>query len=474
MHPRVHPSERKDVRRHGISEFDADGFVARVRAARNRVSLLRAFYARYPCRVGTLHELAASGIALARMAARSPAYDAIGDRLLPVDASGRPRTEAWGAYVRSFEEGRPEDVREEAWLAAHLADMVVVRAEGWLTRFEAEKQAHKGDSSWALLDAHMAATLGTRVHDDVALAGQMAMETAIAKSLWTVIRREMATGMGLVRTYAWAAVRATLHGGPWVPPHLPSDRALVCRLVLTTAKLIRVGRVLRRGYSARRRGSLRPQGAWSLLPSLELALGREALARIHPDVTAMFESMDSFDMTASVHLRGKASRALAWVGTLLVGQGMYEADLEQVPARFRLFQRDDGSIHFVREFWCAEEVRVFDSDFVVRTIDGRQTLVEVFEDIGVAAMMRTDVLEDGGVSMTVVRVFIRGAALSPGPFEVRFETRPSSEGVVEVTGRLTNHGRGPIGRLASWFGIPFAAGEIRYLGTRRRAEPQSD
>lgn len=455
---RVHPSERADARRF-VPEDQEDAFILRSRDARLRAALLEAFYLRYPCRMGALHRLAAAGIAVARMAALSEAYGQIGDRLLPVDRDGLPRTEAWRWYVRAFEEAHPADVIEERWLAAHLEDMERVKAEGWMDRFAEEEAAHGSDPGWAMLGEHMAVTLGSRVADAEALAGRIALETAIARSLSTVVWRQLTTGLALVRTYVFAAVRATLHGGPRVPPHLPGDRRLVWSLCTSTVAALRIGRVWRLGQRRSARGAVHPEATWSLGPALDEVLGEEA-ARLDPRVRALFERMDTFRMTASVHLEHRAGVWAAWAFTLLVGQGMYEEHLDEVDARFRLFRRDDGSMHFVREFWCADAVRAFDSDFVVRTVDGVPTLLEVFQELGVAARMCTEVMADGGLSMTVVGLFVRGVAVPLGPFFIRFTTRVEGAGL-RVEGVLELR---PRGRLEAWAlrRIPARIGTIRY------------
>ncbi|MEZ4241483.1 MAG: hypothetical protein R3F59_36105 [Myxococcota bacterium] len=467
MTGRIHPSERADAVRFGV-DHDAEAFVARQRAARLRVALLSAFYTRYPCRMGALHQLAGAGIAVARFAGRSPAYDAIGDGVMPVDRDGRPRTAAWQAYVAAFDEGCPADLLEERWLAAHLADMEQVKGEGWVEAFAAEHDAHRHDPSWDDLAEHMAVTLGTRVQDAEALSGRVALETAMATSLAAVVRRQLGTGLGLVRTFAWAAARGVVHGGPHVGPGLPSDRRLVWGLVRQTAALLRITRVFRLGVRRRARGAAPPPGsAWSLAPALAAVTGDDH-HRIEPRVADFFDRMDAWRTTASVHLYHRAGRWAAALGTLLVGQGMDEEDLVEVDARFRLFRRDDGSLHFVREFWCADAVRVFDSDFVVRDVDGQPTILEVFQDLGVAARMRTTVEADGGVTMAVVGLFVRGVPLGVGPVRVCFTTRPEPERLV-VQGTLD---LAPARPWSRWFwhrllGLPARVGEIRYYAVPR-------
>jgi hypothetical protein len=466
--PKPHPSELRDAARFVSAPDAIAAFVARQRAARLRVALMHAFYARYPCRMGQLHVLATAGIAVARFAALSEVYHVIGDLLLPVDRDGRPRNEAWAAYVAAFDEGRPADLLEERWLAAHLADMERVKADGCMDRFAAEVAANAGDPTWEDLAEHMALTLGTRVHDREALDGQLALETAIARALGTVVRRQVRTGARTVRTYVGAAIRATLHGGPWVPPGLPSDRALVCALVSSTIRVARITRVWRLGIRRRARGAEAAGGAgWSLSPALAAVLGPSVL-RLEPRVADFFDRMGAWKLTASVHLYHRVGRWAAAFGTLLVGQGMYEQDLEEVDARFRLFRREDGSLHFMREFWCADEIRVFDSDFVVRDVDGRPTILEIFSDMGVAARMRTEVLPDGGLAMTVIGLFVRGIPIGVGPARVAFETRPEPDRLL-VRGTLD---LAPGSALSRWWwhrvmGLPARIGEIRYFAVPR-------
>lgn len=464
MVPRAHPSELADARRY-VGDADPSGFVTRQRDARLRVALMNTFYGRFPSRMGALHELAAAGIAVARFAARSEVFDAIGERLLPVDRDGLPRTPAWAAYVASFHEGLPADVREERWLVAHFADMQGVKAEGWIERFAEERAAHGDDPTWAMLAEHVDVTLGTRVQDGAALAGRVALETAITTSLRQVVARQLRTGLGLVRVHVSSATRAMIGGGPWVPPHLPSDRQLVARLVRATLGATRIARVWRLGVRRQARGAESPGAAWSLTPSLEAVLG-PGLPGVDPRVAEMFDAMHRFRMTASVHLYHRAGVVAAWLATLLVGQGMYESHLDEVEARFRLFRRDDGSLHFVREFWCEESVRLFDSDFVVRDVDGRPTLLEVFSELGVAAQMRTEALPDGGIAMTVVRLFVGGVSLPVGPVHVCFETRPEGDGL-RVTGVLDVRPASGAQRLmfARLLRLPERVGEIRYFAT---------
>jgi hypothetical protein len=207
-----------------------------------------------------------------------------------------------------------------------------------------------------------------------------------------------------------------------------------------------------------------------LEPSLRAVLGEEVEA-LHPDVRALFASMDRFQMRISVRLHHALGRWAAWAGALLMGQGMYESHLDEVPGRFRLFRREDGSLHFVREFWCEDAVRVFDSDFVVREVGGGATLLEVFQELGVAARMRTERTATGGLSMTVVGLHLRGVPVGVGPFRVRFTSEPGGDGAVDVHGALDLLPRGLLDR---WFfgrllRLPERVGEIRYRAERREA-----
>jgi hypothetical protein len=464
LNPRAHPSELIDAARF-VSADLATGFVARSRRARDRSARISSFYGRYPSRMAVLHRLAGAGIALMRFAAVSEVFDLIGDALVPVDDDGRPRNAAWRAYVEAFEQGLPADVREERWLSAHLADMERAKADGLVDRFERDRLANQGDPSWAALADHMAVTLGSRVHDAEALAGDLALETAIAASFSRTLRVQLGALLALVAGHVRAAVRAVLFGGPWVPAHLPSDRRLVWALVVCTAQLVLLTRVWRLGIRRSARGAETRGSDASLVPSLDQVLDT---AQIHPSVHRFFAAMGDFDLTASVRLRHRMTGAVAWLATLLVGQGMYEEHLDEVPARFRLFRRDDGSMHFVREFWCEEAVRVFDSDFVVRQIDGSPAIVEVFQDLGVAARMRTTVTPSGGVAMQVVGLFVRGLALPVGPIEVCFRTEPDADGALVVTGDLRLRAGGFAGFvLHRLLRLPEALGDIRYLARPR-------
>lgn len=460
----VREVELRDAARFGLTGDAARAFAVRQRAARLRVALLDAFYARYPCRMGTLQQLATAGIALARFAALSEAYHEIGDRLLPVDRDGLPRHAAWRAYVDACDRALPSDIREERWLAAHVLDMEQVKADGWMERFAEERAAHVGDPTWDMLGEHMDVTLGTRVADREALAGHIALETAMATSLNRVARRQLVTGARLIRTYVLAAVRATLWSRT-PPDGLPGDRALVCRLCLATLKAASITRVWRLGIRRQARGVENTMTSWSLVPSLEQVLGPDA-ARMHPVVRRLFHEMHGFRMEASVHLYHSLGWWAAFAGSILMGQGMYEQHLAAVDARFRLFQRADGSLHFLREFWCEDAVRTFDSDFVVREVDGKPTIIEVFADLGLAARMRTEVMDDGGVSMTVVGLFLRGVPVGVGPFHVCFETHPvpGSADRVDVSGVMDLRPRNAFERW--WFhrvwGLPARIGEIRY------------
>jgi hypothetical protein len=467
LDPPAHASELAEAARFGLAGDEASAFVRRSRRARLRAQLQRTFYGVYPCRMAALHNLAATAIATARFAALSEVYDLIGEALVPVDAHGEPRTELWRAYVRAHEEHRPADYREECWIAAHSVDLVEVKESGLVERFATEHAAHPGDPTWDGLAEHMAVALGTRVQDRDALAGRVALETAIASALSNVVYLQITNGLRLVRTYVLQAARAVIFGGPTLPDGLPSDRKLVAWLVAATWNVTAIVHVWRLGVRRRSRGAERQGQAWSLEPSLAKALGPD-LDRLHPRVRRFFDRMDAFSMTASVDLHGSSSRALAWGATLLVGQGMYEEHLADVDARFRLFQREDGSMHFVREFWCADAIRVFDSDFVVREVDGKWTLLEVFQDLGVAARMRTEVLDDGGLRMTVVGLFVRGVPVPVGPATVCFDTRPVDDTLV-ITGVLDLAARNVIERVL-WrqlLRLPERVGAIRYVAKER-------
>lgn len=450
-----------DARRY-VGDAETAAFVLRQRAARARVATLRAFYAIWPCRMGAVHELAASAIAVARFAGISETFHQIGERLLPV-ADGEVRGPAWRAYVDAHRRGVPADVREELWMRAQMADMQAVRDEGWLARFDAEAAGR--DGVWARMREHVQATFGSRITDADALSGQIAHESAITGSLRAALGR--LAGGRLVPHVLGACAQAW-----WDPVHddgLPGDRDLVRGLLGAGFRARGLVRVVQIGMRRAGRGVERTEGSWSLEPALREVLGA-AVDQLDPEVLRFFDRMGDYTIEASVRLDTGPTVALGRAAVMLVGQGMIEAHLAEVPARFRIFRREDGALHFLREFHCGDVVRVFDSDFLVAQVDGVPTLCERFVDLGLTAVFDTQIV-DGGLSMRVGALLRGGRRVPRPPFDVVFVTRRTSDPdwPIEVVGSLAH---APRSRLWTWLqhGLlrrPRALGGIRYRAARR-------
>jgi hypothetical protein len=150
--------------------------------------------------------------------------------------------------------------------------------------------------------------------------------------------------------------------------------------------------------------------------------------------------------------------------TTLYGQGLFEAELEEIPARFRIFQRKDGSMHFIRELYCAGKYRVFDSDFVVRS--GK--LYEVFTDLGSSIEMDVNPLANGGLSIRAVDFIFRGVRLPEVGLEVEFQSRVE-DSWLKVDGRLQMKPKTGFGKFFAYKILrrPQDLGSIHYTARRK-------
>ena len=124
-------------------------------------------------------------------------------------------------------------------------------------------------------------------------------------------------------------------------------------------------------------------------------------------------------MTATLKLETFPARILVAFVTTLFGQGLYETDLKEIPARFRIFGRKDGSMHFIRELYCNGKYRVFDSDFVVE--NGK--LYEVFTDLNAAVEMQVSPIEDRGLSIEGKNFLFYGRTMPSIGLNVEFKSR---------------------------------------------------
>jgi hypothetical protein len=458
--------DRQEARRYlpGGDPAGHDAFARRQVRARRRLTSLLAFYRAHPCRMSRAQLLAASSITLGRFSGYSRTFDAIGESLMPVDPDGRPRTEAWREYAEACTAGRPWAVREEKWLTAYMQDLHKVCAVGLDAEFYAEADAHSGDPTWRLLRRHMEVTVGARVIDSSALAGAVAYETAMAQTMARGVGRLFTAGWSLLAYYAAETFRALFAPGREPARPLVSYRRCALELLRHTATAWTASGTYRRGIRLRDRGCLASDEGWPLLARV---LG-DRLREVHPLVVRFYTNPGPFDVKASLQLNTIPARFWSRVATIFVGQGLYESDLTEIDARFRVFRRADGSMHFVRELYCGETFRVFDSDFVVRETARGPTLFEVFADLGVDVEMEVTPLPDGGLSIRGRRVYLRSILVPSFGLRVEFQSHVVRSGdggeFLQIDGRLLMQPRTAWGRVLAYRLLrrPERLGSIHY------------
>lgn len=441
------PDELSDARRWlpGTASTQVlHAFVLRQRASRRGVTLLADFYRAHPCRMARVHLLVASAVALGRFWGVSAPFARLGAAVLPVDSHGRPRTAAWASYARACEENLPLEIRDERWIDAHLQDATAAREAGLEAAFLAEARAHDGEPLWRLLVQHLEMTLGARFFDQPALAGAVSGEAAIAHGMALTLGRLLRAGWSLLQHYAFATARAVLTPRWPTLPGLVGERRAAWLLLSSFITAWAAAGVYRRGVRALHRGQrVGPAEAWPLLAA---TLG-QGVSRVDPRVVRFYSNPGAWAVRASVELRTRLARRIAWVATRLLGQGVSEHGARAFPSRFRTFRRADGSMHFVRELYCEGVLRVFDSDFVVRK--GR--LYEVFVEHGLEVELEVRVLEDGGVSLRGRRVRWHGLPVPLFGLCVEFRTHPAVDGSehVDIIGTLSPEGlhEDPLGRI---------------------------
>jgi hypothetical protein len=450
-----------------VEEASRLEFARRQLRSRRRLALLIAFYARSRCRMANVHLLAAHAITLGRFCGVSASFDAIGDELMPVDDDGAPRSAAWAAYAEAGAAKRPVDLRDELWLAAHVEDNERLREKRLDVAFAEEAERHPGEPIWALLRQHMDVTVGARLVDRSALAGLVAHETVLADGLRSALGRLVRTGWLLMARYVVEAARAVVTPAREPERGLASYRRAALGLAFYFVTAWGAARVVRRGLRQRQRGRDGVGDSW---PLLDEVLGARA-GEVHPMIRDFYANPARFSVKAALELHTLPARLWSRVATLLVGQGLYEADAGEVDARFRVFRRADGSMHFVRELYCRGALRVFDSDFVVR----EARLYEVFVDMGVSVEMDVKPLPGGALSIRGVNVYRRGLRLPPVWLKVEFQSRvdvlPDGAEELRIDGHLLMQPDGAVGRFLAYKVLrrPEELGCIHYRA-RRAAE----
>lgn len=435
-------------------------FAERQFRSRCRFAVLRAFYNENYCRMTQLHLLASCAVTLGRFAGFSKTFDEMGEHFMPLTREKQPRTDEWKNFIEACAEKLPIEVREELWLAAHFKDLKNVRESGLYAKFEAESANNKTDPTWQLLQQHIDVALGVRLMDNSAISGILPYETAIADSLVLTVKKLVTAASRLVFRYTKESARAILDVTERTPENLISYRRTAFEMMLNFVRSFTVSKIFRQGIRSRERGKTAHDGNWSLL---EMALG-EKVEQINPLIREFYANPSRFDVTATLKLETLPARFWSRFLTFIFGQGLYETDLKEIPARFRIFERKDGSMHFVRELYCNGKYRVFDSDFVVK--NGK--LYEVFTDLKSSIEMKVTPLEKGDLSIRAEKFLYRGLVLPDFGFDVEFQSRVQ-EDLINIIGRLKMK---PKTKAGSFFAHkilkrPEDLGSIQYLVRRK-------
>ncbi|HWZ83244.1 MAG TPA: hypothetical protein VNW47_11490 [Terriglobales bacterium] len=460
-------TELRETRRylpHGTSEEQA-AFAERQLRARSRTTLLIDFYRRYPCHLADLHLLAACAVTLGRFRGFSPEFDEMGEEFMIAGKDGAPRTAAWRHYAEACEAGRPWETRDELWIAAHMEDMERVRESGLAERFHRQSALHADDPTWQAIQQHVDATLGTRLMDRIALDGSIAYETAFAHSLSATFFRLCTVSWHMVRRYYWEGFRAVFEPDGESREGIASYRRLALKASRYCITAWNASRVYRRGMRERDRGRRTSEDGWPLLADV---LGPR-VSEVDPLIVKFYQNPAKFQVRVRVDLHTLPARLWSRVITLLIGQGPYAESGSEVDAQFRVFRRRDGSMHFLRELYMGETLRVFDSDFVVRAVNGVPTLFEVFVDKHIEVEMTVTPLPDGGVNIRGKNFYYRGLRLPCPGLRVEFQSHvqkdPDLRDMLNIEGRLLMQPDSGWGRvlMCRLLRRPEVLGTIRYV-----------
>jgi hypothetical protein len=382
-----------------------------------------------------VHLLAACAVTLGRLCGYSPEFSEMGELFMPVTQQGAPQTGEWQAYLEACSLGRPLPVRDELWIAAHMNDMRRVQSAGLDRLFYETAAEHSRDPMWSMLRRHMEVTLGSRLMDRAALSGEVPFETAIAHSFALGLKRLFSQGWDLLRYFAKETARAILIPAREPKRDLISYRRSAYALLTNTVLSWTASRTYQRGIKAQERGSERSDARW---PLLEKALGPR-ISQVHPLIVAFYSNPAHFNARVSVHFTTMPARLVSLLATLMLGQGLYEAHMEKIEARFRAFSRADGSLHFVRELYCGGALRAFDSDFVIRDLDGVPRLFEIFTDLKLSVAMELQPTAGGGLLIRGRDIFYRAVRLPTLGFNVEFHSKvvgTEAEPELSIEGKL--------------------------------------
>lgn len=414
------PNARKDA---------LENFAKRQHRSRVRFTILKDFYTRNHCRMTRLHLLATCAVTLGRFAGFSKTFDEMGEHFLPLNLDNQPRTIEWQEFVKACDENLPIEVRDELWLAAHFKDLQDVRASGLYAAFEVEAEQHKNEPIWQLLQQHMDVALGVRLMDHSAISGILPYETAIAHSLTLTVKKLVFAASKLVFLYSKESARAILNVFEKTPKDLISYRRTAFDMMRYFLLSFTVSKIFRQGVRSQERGRIAVDGNWSLL---EMAMDAE-VEKINPMIRQFYANPSRFDVTATLKLETLPARFWSRFLTFIFGQGLYETDLEEIPARLRIFERKDGSMHFIRELYCNGKYRIFDSDFVVQ--NGK--LYEVFTDLNASVEMNVEPIADGGLIIQSKNFLFHGKKMPSIGLTVEFKSRVEDDDkTMKIDGQL--------------------------------------
>lgn len=442
------------------SESAHQEFIERQIRARLRLTLLKKFYGENYCRMTRLHLLAASAIALGRFCGVSKTFAEIGELLMPIDAENQPKNEDWRNYIKACQDNLPLEVRDELWLTAHFKDIETVRAKNLEAQFYEEAETHRNEPIWQLLRQHLEVTLGVRLMDKSAINGLIPHETAIADSLALTVKKLSTACLHLVGRYTKETTYAIFESSKNTPEDLLSYRQTAFEMIRNFLLSFGVSKIFRQGLRNRERGRVASDEKWILL---ELALG-EKVNEINPLIREFYANPSRFDVTATLKLETLPAKLWSRFLAFLFGQGLYESDLEEIPAKFRIFQRDDGSMHFIRELYCDGKYRIFDSDFVVR--EGK--LYEVFTDLKTSVEMFVAPIENGGLSIQGVNILFYGRKMPSIGLNVEFKSRVEGE-LLKIDGQLSMKPKTKFGEFLAYKILrrPKNLGSIHYVARRK-------
>ena len=426
---------------------EREAFAHRQLRARQRQARILRFYRAYPCLMARTHLLAASALTLGRLCGYSTTFDHIGEIVNPAGTDGKPRTPAWEQYAHACEMGRPWEVVEELWVAAHVADLEEARAGGELEAFARDADLHPDDPIWKSLRLHLEVTLGARAYDADALAGRVPYETAMAETMLRSVPYLLRSGWPLMGLFARETARAFVTPAPKATGAAIGYRVCAWALLRYTVLAWMAARVYRQGMRQKERGRLTAEIRWPLLTQVL----RERVHEVHPAIDRFYQNPSHYDVTASLDLRTGPIRLLSRLATFVTGQGLYEQGQSDIAARFRVFRRPDGSMRFLRELYCGSHLRMFDADFAIRRIGGQPTLCEVFPRLRVVIAFNVTPLPDGGLLVHSRAVYWCGLRLPFVGLRVEFESGVGmgKDGGEELhfTGRLLMQPRARWGRF---------------------------